>query len=271
MKSQKLAEGKTKIIWQAERRSTEVIIESKDDLTAGDGARRVVLPGKAALANKTTCNVFRHLKHELDGRILITFLDQISDTEFRALQAKMIPIEIVVRRIATGSYIHRYREIADCTRLTRTVVEFFLKDDAAHDPVLAFDSLSGNFLAYDAHAPLFSTLPLRVFPSVDVGVVNAEDIPRLIDIASRIFFILEAAWAQQDVTLVDLKVECGLHNNEIILADVIDNDSWRIWPKGDPAQRKDKDLFRKLPEITDEGLGMVLEAYQWVADATSRF
>ena len=89
---------------------------------------------------------------------------------------------------------------------------------------------------------------------------------------------MEEAWAKQNVTLVDLKIECGTdaETGEIVLADVIDNDSWRIWPSGDKQQQKDKQVYRELAAATDSAakakeLGKIKQNYAWVAEATSKF
>src|SRR5579884_1815800 len=95
-------EGKTKIIIDAGK--GEVIIQSKDDITAGDGAKHDLLEGKAAASTQTTCNVFELL--EASG-IKTHFVGRETDSSFRARNVRMIPLELVVRRYATGSYLKR--------------------------------------------------------------------------------------------------------------------------------------------------------------------
>lgn len=89
---QPLAEGKTKIIWPGNPVGKVVIIESKDDITAGDGERRDHIAGKAALATQTTSNVFRLLE---EAGVPNHFLGRVGETKFRAKQAAMIPVDEV--------------------------------------------------------------------------------------------------------------------------------------------------------------------------------
>lgn len=117
-----LAEGKTKIILPDG--NYHVTVVSKNDLTAGDGAKHDVVEGKAELANQTTCNVFRLLEQ---CNLPIAFVEQLDQTSFRAKRCKMIPYEVVVRREGHGSYLKRNPWVSKGQVFPRLVVEFFLK------------------------------------------------------------------------------------------------------------------------------------------------
>ena len=240
----KLAEGKTKIIAEAPGQPGQVLVTSKDAITAGDGARRNEIAGKAEIATATTCNVFQYLKAcGLPG----AFEGPVDATTFAARKCEMIPLEVVTRRLATGSYLRRHPEITEGHRFEPLVLELFLKDDANHDPLIS----EADVLARGLLAP-----------------AELETVKRQ---AVRCFNLLEQAWARQNVSLVDLKVEFGRHGGELLLADVIDNDSWRLWPAGDKAQMKDKQVYRNLKDVTAEALDKVRDNYRWVAEATARF
>ena len=106
----KLNEGKTKIIYQLPDSSPDsangknVLIKSKDRISAGDGARANDMEGKAAISTATNCTVFELLN---DCGVKTHFIKKYSDTEFIAQKCDMIPIEFVTRRIATGSFLRR--------------------------------------------------------------------------------------------------------------------------------------------------------------------
>ncbi|TSC76400.1 MAG: phosphoribosylaminoimidazole-succinocarboxamide synthase [Parcubacteria group bacterium Gr01-1014_31] len=271
-KGEKLAEGKTKIVWQCPGRADDVLIESKNDITAGDGARRHLLPGKGQLATATTCRVFELL----DRRGMLThYLGQLSPTIFRARRMTMIPLELVARRIATGSYLKRHPEVAEGTRFEDPVLEMFLKDDARHDPMVLPAEREEVWELYDPKRPTTAgPIDRRRFDDLRAGNrrIDLELTTVLIGQTEAAFIALEAAWAAQDVTLVDFKIECGFDTDGVLrIGDVVDNDSWRIWPKGQKTLDVSKQVFRDLPVVTDEALKPIRDKYAWVANAVERF
>lgn len=276
MEAKLLAEGKTKRIWEGA--TGYVRIESKDDITAGDGERRNLLEGKAVFSTTTTINCFRLLdEHDVPTH----FVAPSDPRTFSARRVDMIPVEIVVRRIATGSYLKRRPDVAEGTILPY-VVEFFAKDDARHDPLMIFDFTSERTLYFDPKKPLkeglIEEVPMKqVAPHFGEPELLWHSLPILRSLAVDSFRLIESAWKRLDVTLVDLKIECGWlrdpgrRRDKIVVADVIDNDSWRIWPGGDKSQMKDKQVYRDSENRTPEELGKIKENYTWVAEQTSKF
>jgi len=241
----KLTEGKTKQIYAHPDEPALVILRHKDGITAGDGARRSELPGKGALAGRTTANVFTLLGN---AGIATHFVAAPEPTLTVARRCTMLPLEVVTRRLATGSYVRRHPELAEGTRFEPPLVEYFLKDDAAHDPLI-----SAAELVASNHA-------------------TADDVARMAAVARQVFLLLEQAWAAHDVTLVDLKIEFGRTDaGELLVADVIDNDSWRIWPGGEQGRMLDKQVFRNAVVIDDSLLADLLARYKRVAELTTTF
>lgn len=273
-----LAEGKTKIVWDMGQ--GDVLIESKDDITAGDGASHDLLEGKAVTATATTCNVFELLDAH---RINTHYRGRFDERAFLALNVDMIPLELVARRIATGSYLKRRPDVAEGTIFGDVVVEFFEKDDPNHDPLVIFDLASRRLLRYVASKPLGEGfMGEEAIKESRFAGLSGPTILELISLTEHVFVTLEEAWAKQDVALVDLKIECGWHipgltgSRQLIVADVVDNDSWRIWPGGDKGQMKDKQVYRNLAGVSDPAamakeLGKIKQNYSWVAEATSAF
>src|SRR6202045_3161576 len=177
-----LAEGKTKQIYAYPGDDTLAFMVNKDQITAGDGARRNELAGKSRWSTITTANVFRLLNEE---HIATHFVEQINDVTLLIHRCDMLPIEQVMRRIATGSYLKRHPEVSEGTRFEPVLVETFLKDDARHDPQIWEADIVNMKLA---------TLP---------------EIAWMAEQGRRVFATLERAWASADVTLVDLKIEFG--------------------------------------------------------------
>ena len=255
-----------------------VVIESKDDITAGDGARRAILNRKSVYATTTTANVFKLLNA---AGIRTHYVRRLSSRKFEARHVGMIPLEIVIRRIATGSYLRRNPGVVEGTIFDPLVVEFFLKDDARHDPFIRFAWEEGNMWLFDAKSPSDEAIGIE---SLDDWRIQGKRKARLrlidehlvIDlgaIARHVFLTLETAWKRLEVDLVDLKIECGFdrETGELLVGDVIDNDSWRIWPLGEKDQAQDKQVFRDLKEVTDEAMDDVGDKYRRVAAWTDRF
>lgn len=267
-----IVEGKTKII--EEDVGGKVRVVSKPVFSKGDGKVRLTLEGKDRWANRTTCNVFKLLAKQ---NIPSAFWEQIDEVSFSAYEADMVPIEVVVRFIAFGSRLKRHPEEKEGTFYEWPVVEFFYKDDEEGDPFLIFDLISRKWLMLDAKKPPKEGF-IREMPQIKTKkgrIIDHETIIEMVDIAEKVSFILRDEWEKLKVLLVDLKMEFGFifkHGKIIlVLADVLDNDSWRIWLMGDKIQMKDKEVFRLLKEVTPEDRNKLKENYQWVAEATEKF
>jgi phosphoribosylaminoimidazole-succinocarboxamide synthase len=241
----RIAEGKTKLVYAHPDDHGLVLLVHKDGITAGDGARRSEIPGKGALAGRTTANVFRLLN---GAGVATHFVDSPEPNVTVVRRCTMIPLEVVTRRLATGSYLRRNPEIAEGTRFDPPLVEFFLKDDAAHDPLISVPEIIAS-----NHA-------------------SAAEVRQMITMAQEVFVTIERAWAAQDVALADLKIEFGRTSAaDLLVADVIDNDSWRIWPGGDKARMLDKQVYRNATQVDDALLADIYARYERVAELTDGF
>ena len=253
----KLTEGKTKIIYDVGE--GRVIMFSKDDITAGDGTKKDVIPGKGAVATKTTVNVFRLLNRHL---IPTHFIEQIDAVRLLCIKCEMIPLEVTIRGTAAGHYVKRNPNANEGIDLEELVVDFTFKDDARHDP-LVMVAEDGTWKLHNPEQPVSSdTLIEEISP-----LLSAKEVDLVKDIAKRTFCVLKEAWGEIDVKLIDLKIEFGrTEDNRLIIADVIDNDSWRLWPGGDKNRQLDKQIYREGGTLDE-----VLKNYEIVADMTGRF
>jgi phosphoribosylaminoimidazole-succinocarboxamide synthase len=266
-----VAEGKTKTIEDAG--NGEVFVRSKDDITAGDGAKHDVLDGKAAASTRTTANIFQLLEQH---GIPTHFVDRIDDVTFRAREVKMIPLELVARRYVSGSFIDRFPDLAVGALLDELTFEIFEKDDAHHDPLLEFDFDAGllrrlvpNSKAAEAIGPevkagdLISQEPLSDSRYADV---SPELVARLQSLTKSAFEVIENAWKQHGGVYVDFKIECGFdrETGELLVADVIDSDSGRLrFGEIDMSKQSYRDGTNTLPEIKKK--------FDEVAALTDRF
>jgi len=242
----KLAEGKTKIIFQATDNPKHILITSKDSITAGNGLKKDELTGKGEFSTITTCNVFRLLHL---SSVPTHFVKQENPNTFRALKCAMIPLEVIVRRLASGSWLKRHPEDFQGKRFDTAIVEFTFKDDLLGDPLISDNEIVDKKLQCGS-------------VSVDMKVLS-----HLKKLALNAFEVVEAAWQALNVVLVDFKVEFGVTTDGmIVLADVIDNDSWRIWPNGDPSMMKDKQVYRNLQgPLSSQQKEILIKNYSWVA------
>ncbi len=266
-----VTEGKTKKVYQI-KGSDLVSVISKDDITAGDGAKHDIIPEKSRLANQTTSNNFRLLKA---CGLPVAFVEQDSPTSFVAPNCTMLPYEVVVRREAHGSYLKRTPHLSKGHLFPKLLVEFYLKTKdknwkgkplVADDPFMSYDKDKKEIRLFNPAKPIIGQEPFLVLPEKDVFTLKNEwemcgDMAQL---AQRAFLVLEKAWQLEGGTLVDFKVEFGTDaKGNLLLADVIDNNSWRVLESGNYI---DKQVYRDGGTLSD-----VAAKYARVADITGRF
>ena len=249
-----------------------MLVVAKDDITAGDGAKHDIIPDKGRLATSTTCNVFHLLKA---CGLPVGFAEQDSPTSFLAPQCTMLPYEVVARREAHGSYLKRNPHIAKGQLFPQLIVEFYLKTKdkkwkgkplVSDDPLMHYADGGAQIKLYNPAKPLIGQEPFLVLPTKDVfgRADEAKFFPEMRRIVKQAFLILEKAWQLEGGTLVDLKVEFGLDGKgKLLLADVIDNDFWRVIESGAYI---DKQVYRDGGALDD-----VAAKYRHVADVTGRF
>jgi phosphoribosylaminoimidazole-succinocarboxamide synthase len=247
-----IARGKTKVLFENPGQPHQLVVAQTDGISAGDGARRHEIAGKGRLAAQTTARVFRLLNlcglptHYLNGG------EDDDNNEMVVRRCNMIPLEVVTRGVAAGSFARRNPNLPRGTLLVPRLIEFFFKDDAAHDPLISPDEIVARNIASPQ----------------EVGVMT--------ELARLTFDILSHAWRKRDVLLVDLKIEFGRlaggdNQGQLVIADVIDNDSWRIWPQGREELMLDKQMYRNLETVDEEALDRVRRAYDRVADFVGTF
>ncbi len=224
-KEKLIYEGKAKKLFKTEN-SELIIIEFKDDAAALDGRKKGVIQDKGIVNNKISGYIFNFL----DSYHIPTHYEKsLSDREMLVKRLEMIPIEIIVRNIATGSLCTKYgcKEGED---LQYPILEFYLKNDNLNDPMMN-----------EYHAAAF-------------GLASPEEMKSIVRYATKINAILKSFFIRRKVRLVDFKLEFGRFQNELFLGDEISPDTCRFWDL-ETSEKLDKDRFRK-------DMGKVKEAYQ---------
>ncbi|RTG94484.1 phosphoribosylaminoimidazolesuccinocarboxamide synthase [Thermus scotoductus] len=223
---EKLYEGKAKVLFPAGPDTLRVYF--KDEATAFNAQKRGLIPGKGVVNNKVSATLFRYL--EAHG-VKTHFLEEVSDREMRVWRVEILPLEVILRFRAAGSFAKRYG-VKEGTPLKTPLVEFSLKSDPLGDPLICPEAI------------------------LALGLATEEELSQVKATTLKVGELLRDFFAQRGLDLVDFKLEFGKRNREILLADEISPDTMRLWDQktGEPM---DKDRFRK-------DLGGVEEAYQEV-------
>lgn len=226
-----LYEGKGKKLYET-KDNLKVIAEFKDDLTAFNALKKGNEKGKGSLNCQISSIIFNLL--EQNG-IKTHYISTLNVNSMLCKKVQIIPLEVVVRNVATGSLTKRLG-IKEGIKLDFPLVEFYYKNDALNDPIVN-----------DEHCKI-------------MGILDSDESAEIIkSTARKVNAILLDFFNKANLRLIDFKIEFGRdENGEILLADEISPDSCRLWDK-DSDKKMDKDIFR-------QSLGSVSEAYKEVLE-----
>ena len=228
-KINEITTGKAKSLFTTESSDT-LIMHFRDDTSAFDGKKKEALLGKGAVNNQFNAFIMDHLQSK---GIETHHIEVLNSTDSLVHKLDMFPIECVVRNRATGSICRRLGT-EDGLVLEAPLFEFFLKDDDLGDPLITEDHI------------------------LSFGWAKEEDIAGMREITLKINKILSELFLNSNLILVDFKVEFGLYDGKLLLADEFTPDGCRLWDT-ETLAKMDKDRFR-------QGLGNVVESYHQVAD-----
>ena len=223
-----ISEGKAKSLYGTSEES-ELLMVYRDDTSAFDGKKKEALKGKGEINNKFNAFIMELLSN---NGVETHFLKLVEKNESLVKRLDMLPVECVVRNIATGSLCRRLG-VEEGIKFEDPLFEFFLKDDDLGDPLIN-----------DNHITAF-------------GWGTEEEIAIMKEITFKINHLLCTLFKEVGLILVDYKVEYGRSDGSIILGDEFTPDGCRIWD-AETGESLDKDRFRK-------DLGDVVESYQIVA------
>ena len=231
-KSKILYEGKAKQLFTT-KNDNELIQFFKDDATAFNKKKHEIIDSKGVLNNLISENIFKYLG---ENGIPNHFIERLNEREQLIKKVEIIPIEVVVRNKAAGTFTKRFG-IEEGKDLPETLIEFNLKDDEHEDPLLS-----------EEHIKVFKW-------------ASHSEVEEIKQKALTINTLLMKMFYKIDILLVDFKIEFGRYQSDekikIILADEISPDSCRLWDMKS-NEKLDKDRFRR-------NLGGLIEAYKEVA------
>ena len=224
-KKELLYEGKAKKVYTTENPDV-LIVDYKDDATAFNGVKKGTIVGKGVVNNRMTTHIFKMLEEK---GIPTHFIEELSDRETAVKKVEIVPLEVIVRNVAAGSFSKKLG-IKEGFRLLSPTLEFSYKNDELGDPMI------------------------NDYYAVAIGAATREEIDKITELVFKINEILVDYFKSIKVDLIDFKVEFGRYKGQIILADEISPDTCRFWDS-EKHEKLDKDRFRR-------DLGHVEEAYE---------
>ena len=224
-KKEQLYEGKAKKVFATDD-SQLLIVDYKDDATAFNGLKKGTIVGKGVINNKMSNRLMAKLER---CGIPTHFVQELSDRETLVKKVSIVPLEVIIRNIAAGSFSKRYG-VAEGVVFDQPTIEFSYKNDDLGDPLL------------------------NTYHALALKLATPEEINLIEKYSFRINEILKEFCKGCGVTLVDFKLEFGrLADGTIVLADEISPDTCRLWD-AKTGEKLDKDRFRR-------DMGGVEEAY----------
>ncbi len=226
-KLEMIYEGKAKKVYKTEDEK-KYIVEYKDDATAFNGGKKGTIIGKGVVNNKMSAALFALLEKQ---GIPTHQIELLNDRESLVKAVRILPLEVIVRNVAAGSLATRLG-LEEGTLMKETVLEFSYKNDALGDPMIN-----------DYHIKA-------------MGFATDEQLEIVKKYALKVNEILKKLFLEINIKLIDFKLEFGMYDNEVILADEISPDTCRLWD-AETNKKLDKDRFRR-------DMGGVEEVYQEV-------
>ena len=224
-KKEQLYEGKAKKVFATEEPEL-LIVSYKDDATAFNGLKKGTIAGKGVINNRMSNLLMQRLEKAGSPT---HFVEELSDRETLVKKVSIVPLEVIIRNIAAGSFSKRYGVDEGFVFETPTI-EFSYKNDELGDPLMD-----------EYHA-------------IAMKLATKEEIETIKKYAFGVNEQLKAFWSECGVILVDFKLEFGrLSDGTIVLADEISPDTCRLWDS-ETGEKLDKDRFRR-------DLGGVEDAY----------
>ncbi|MEA4869021.1 MAG: phosphoribosylaminoimidazolesuccinocarboxamide synthase [Christensenella sp.] len=225
IKMEQIYEGKAKKVFATDVPGV-VIVDYKDDATAFNGLKKGTIAGKGVVNNKVSNHFFRLLESK---GIPTHYMEQLSDRETAVKRVEILPVEVIVRNRAAGSFSKRMG-VPEGTALACPILEYSYKNDELGDPFI-------------------NSYYIRA-----LNIATDEEMEQVKDYSFRINDILKGYLDELGIELIDFKLEFGRCEGKVILADEISPDTCRYWDKT-TGKKLDKDRFRR-------DLGDVEEAYR---------
>ena len=226
VKGEQLYEGKAKKVY-ATNDPDLVIVDYKDDATAFNGEKKGTISGKGVINNKMTNYMFKMLQEQ--AGIPTHLVEELSDRETLVKKVEILPLEVIIRNVAAGSFSKRMG-VEEGKALLTPILEYSYKNDDLGDPFI------------------------NDYYALALGLATKEELAKVAEYAFKVNAFMVEFFKKLNIDLIDFKIEFGRFHGEILLADEISPDTCRFWDST-THEKLDKDRFRR-------DMGGVEEAYQ---------
>ena len=226
-KKELLYEGKAKKVFTTEDPEV-VIVDYKDDATAFNGEKKGTIVGKGAINNRMSNHIFKMIEKE---GVPTHLVEELSDRETAVKKVEIVPLEVIVRNVAAGSFSKRMG-VEEGRELLCPILEFSYKNDDLGDPFINDDY------------------------ALALGLASQEEIDKIKSYTKTVNQVMKEYFLSLGLRLIDFKIEFGRFHGDILLADEVSPDTCRLWDVK-TNEKLDKDRFRR-------DLGNVEEAYEEV-------
>ncbi len=224
-KREQIYEGKAKKVYLTDDPDL-VIVDYKDDATAFNGLKKGTITGKGVINNKMSNLLMQKLEK---AGVPTHFVEELSDRETLVKKVDIVPLEVIIRNIAAGSFSKNYG-VKEGTPFDQPTIEFSYKNDDLGDPLI------------------------NEYHALALKLATKDEIELIKKYAFAVNDYMKAYWKERGVILVDFKLEFGkTADGTIVLADEISPDTCRFWD-AETMEKLDKDRFRR-------DLGGVEDAY----------
>ncbi len=216
-KKKKFYEGKSKILYETEN-SEQIVMEFKDDAISLNGSRKSRSIKRGAVNNQVSAHLFRYLE---SFNVPTHFMSPVNDASMLVRRVQILPIEVMLRNIATGSFAKRYG-LKEGEALEKPIVEYYLKHNTKDDPMVNQHHI------------------------VAFGLATADELKIVDRYITKANAVLKAFFIRRRLKLVDFKLEFGRYKNHLLIGDELSPENCRLWD-AETGEKFEIERYRQDP------------------------
>jgi phosphoribosylaminoimidazole-succinocarboxamide synthase len=220
-KKKKFYEGKSKILYETEN-SEQIVMEFKDDAISLNGSRKSRSIKRGAVNNQVSAHLFRYLE---SFNVPTHFMSPVNDASMLVRRVQILPLEVMLRNIATGSFAKRYG-LKEGEALEKPIVEYYLKHNTKDDPMVNQHHI------------------------VAFGLATADELKIVDRYITKANAVLKAFFIRRRLKLVDFKLEFGRYKNHLLISDELSPENCRLWD-AETGEKFEIERYRQDPSAVE--------------------